>query len=158
MLEGHEAVRAARQVIGATNPIEAATGSIRGDFAIEVGENLVHGSDSDESAAREAAIFFPEPLSLVLASRSPQRRAILQQLGVAFTVVVERRRGAARRRRPGRGRRRERAARAQAHAARQSLPPTARSSQVFHRIGENLHLIIRCAAFSPSMPRASTPS
>ncbi|MDO8213927.1 nucleoside-diphosphate kinase [Conexibacter sp. CPCC 206217] len=59
VLEGHEAVKAARQVIGATNPIEAATGSIRGDFATEVGKNLVHGSDSDESAAREAAIFFP---------------------------------------------------------------------------------------------------
>lgn len=59
VLEGHESVKAARQVIGATNPIEAATGSIRGDFATEVGKNLVHGSDSDESAAREAAIFFP---------------------------------------------------------------------------------------------------
>lgn len=59
VLEGHEAVKAARQVIGATNPIEAATGSIRGDFATQVGENMVHGSDSDESAAREAAIFFP---------------------------------------------------------------------------------------------------
>jgi nucleoside-diphosphate kinase len=60
VLEGHEAVKAARQVIGATNPIEAAPGSIRGDFALEVGQNMVHGSDSDESAAREAAIFFPE--------------------------------------------------------------------------------------------------
>jgi nucleoside-diphosphate kinase len=60
VLEGVEAVRAARQVIGATNPLEAATGSIRGDFAIETGQNLVHGSDSDESAAREAALFFPE--------------------------------------------------------------------------------------------------
>ena len=59
VLEGHEAVKAARQVIGATNPIEAATGSIRGDFALEVGKNMVHGSDSNESAAREAAIFFP---------------------------------------------------------------------------------------------------
>jgi nucleoside-diphosphate kinase len=60
VLEGHEAVVAARQVIGATNPLEAATGSIRGDFALEVGQNMVHGSDSNESAAREAAIFFPE--------------------------------------------------------------------------------------------------
>ena len=59
VLEGHEAVKAARQVIGATNPLEAATGSIRGDFALEVGQNMVHGSDSNESAAREAAIFFP---------------------------------------------------------------------------------------------------
>ena len=60
MLEGHEAVKAARQVIGATNPLEAAPGSIRGDFALEVGQNMVHGSDSPESAAREAALFFPE--------------------------------------------------------------------------------------------------
>ena len=60
VLEGHEAVAAARQVIGATNPLEAATGSIRGDYATEVGSNMVHGSDGAESAAREAALFFPE--------------------------------------------------------------------------------------------------
>jgi nucleoside-diphosphate kinase len=60
VLEGHEAVVAARQVIGATNPLEAAPGSIRGDFALEVGQNMVHGSDSDESAAREVGLFFPE--------------------------------------------------------------------------------------------------
>src|ERR671929_236035 len=50
---------AARQVIGATNPLEASPGSIRGDFAIEVGQNMVHGSDSVESGKREAALFFP---------------------------------------------------------------------------------------------------
>ena len=61
VLEGHEAVAAARQVIGATNPVEAAPGSIRGDFGLEVQTNLVHGSDSAESAARETALFFPEP-------------------------------------------------------------------------------------------------
>ena len=60
VLEGHEAVVAARQVIGATNPLEAAPGSIRGDFAIEVGQNMVHGSDSPESGLREAGLFFPE--------------------------------------------------------------------------------------------------
>ena len=60
VLEGHEAVVAARQVIGATNPLEAAPGSIRGDFALEIGQNMVHGSDSNESAAREAALFFPD--------------------------------------------------------------------------------------------------
>jgi nucleoside-diphosphate kinase len=60
VLEGTEAVPAARQLIGATNPLEAATGSIRGDFAVEVTFNLVHGSDSDESAAREIEIWFPE--------------------------------------------------------------------------------------------------
>jgi len=60
VLEGHEAIKAARQVIGATNPLEATTGSIRGDFATEVGKNMVHGSDSNESGAREAGLFFPE--------------------------------------------------------------------------------------------------
>ena len=59
VLEGESAIKAARQVIGATNPLEATTGSIRGDFAVEVGKNMVHGSDSDESAAREAKLFFP---------------------------------------------------------------------------------------------------
>jgi nucleoside-diphosphate kinase len=59
VLEGDEAARAARQVIGATNPLEAVPGSIRGDFAIAVGQNMVHGSDSPESAEREAALFFP---------------------------------------------------------------------------------------------------
>jgi nucleoside-diphosphate kinase len=60
VLEGTDAVTAARQVIGATNPLEAATGSIRGDFAVQMGQNLVHGSDSEESAARESALFFPD--------------------------------------------------------------------------------------------------
>ncbi len=60
VLEGHEAVSAARQAIGATNPIEAAPGSIRGDFGLEVQTNLVHGSDSAASAEREAKLFFPE--------------------------------------------------------------------------------------------------
>jgi nucleoside-diphosphate kinase len=60
VLEGESAVQAARQVIGATNPLEAAPGSIRGDFATEITFNLVHGSDSAESAGREIGIFFPE--------------------------------------------------------------------------------------------------
>ena len=60
VLEGDRAVEAARQVIGATDPLKAAPGSIRGDFAIEVGQNMVHGSDSPESSAREVALFFPE--------------------------------------------------------------------------------------------------
>jgi nucleoside-diphosphate kinase len=60
VLEGESAITAARQVIGATNPIEAATGSIRGDYAISVGQNMVHGSDAPESAAREVALFFPD--------------------------------------------------------------------------------------------------
>jgi nucleoside-diphosphate kinase len=60
VLEADDAIAAARQVIGATNPIEAAPGSIRGDFAIELTFNLVHGSDSSNSAAREVELFFPE--------------------------------------------------------------------------------------------------
>src|SRR6202163_4692052 len=60
VLEGSEAVKAARQVIGATNPLEASTGSIRGDLAIEMGQNMVHGSDSADSAAREAGLFFTD--------------------------------------------------------------------------------------------------
>jgi nucleoside-diphosphate kinase len=60
VLEGGQAVDAARQVIGATNPVEAAPGSIRGDFAIEVTFNLVHGSDAPATAEREIALFFPE--------------------------------------------------------------------------------------------------
>ncbi|HET8758594.1 MAG TPA: nucleoside-diphosphate kinase [Solirubrobacteraceae bacterium] len=60
VLEGDQAITAARQVIGATNPLEASPGSIRGDFAIAVGQNMVHGSDSPESGQREAALFFPD--------------------------------------------------------------------------------------------------
>src|SRR5213080_4096923 len=60
VLEGFEAVTAARQTIGATNPLDAAPGSIRGDFGLEVQTNLVHGSDSPESAVREIGLFFPE--------------------------------------------------------------------------------------------------
>jgi nucleoside-diphosphate kinase len=59
VLEGESAVEAARQVIGATNPLEAESGSIRGDHATEVTFNLVHGSDSAESATREIELFFP---------------------------------------------------------------------------------------------------
>ncbi len=48
-----------RNLMGATNPVDAAPGTIRGDLALAMGENLVHGSDSDESAAREIELFFP---------------------------------------------------------------------------------------------------
>ncbi|HWC87638.1 MAG TPA: nucleoside-diphosphate kinase [Solirubrobacteraceae bacterium] len=60
VLEGEQAIAAARQVIGATDPLQAAPGSIRGDYALEVGENMVHGSDSPDSAEREVALFFGE--------------------------------------------------------------------------------------------------
>jgi len=58
--EGESAIAAFRSLAGKTNPIEAAPGTIRGDFALEVGENVVHGSDSPEAAEREIKIFFPE--------------------------------------------------------------------------------------------------
>ena len=60
VLEGPNAVKAARQLIGATDPVEADAGSIRGEYGTEVTFNLVHGSDSDESAEREIAIWFPD--------------------------------------------------------------------------------------------------
>ena len=61
VLEGPEDTFAVvRSMMGATNPCDAAPGTIRGDFGLEVTENLVHGSDGNESAAREIAIFFPE--------------------------------------------------------------------------------------------------
>ncbi len=59
-VEGPDAVRAMRGLMGATNPVEAAPGSIRGDFATVIGENVVHGSDSPESGERELKLFFPE--------------------------------------------------------------------------------------------------
>lgn len=59
VLEGESAIAAARQVIGATDPLQASTGSIRGDYAVAVGQNMVHGSDAPESAAREIGLFFP---------------------------------------------------------------------------------------------------
>ncbi len=59
-LEGTEAVAAARATIGATKPSEAAAGTIRGDFALEIGRNLVHGSDSVENGEIEVGNFFNE--------------------------------------------------------------------------------------------------
>ena len=58
--EGPRAVEAVRGLMGVTDPVKSAPGSIRGDFALEIGQNLVHGSDSPESAAREVKLFFPE--------------------------------------------------------------------------------------------------
>ena len=61
VLEGpHDTYKVVRTLMGATNPRDAAPGTIRGDLGIELTENLVHGSDSQESAAREISIFFPE--------------------------------------------------------------------------------------------------
>ena len=58
-VEGPDAVSAVRTLMGPTNPVTAAPGSIRGDFGLEIEKNLVHGSDSGESAARELGLFFP---------------------------------------------------------------------------------------------------
>jgi nucleoside-diphosphate kinase len=59
VVEGPHAVAATRRLMGVTNPVEATPGSIRGDYALEIGQNLVHGSDSPDSAKREIGIFFP---------------------------------------------------------------------------------------------------
>ena len=59
VVEGENAIAAFRQLAGATNPVQANNGSIRGDFAIEVQYNIVHGSDSPESAKREIDLWFP---------------------------------------------------------------------------------------------------
>jgi nucleoside-diphosphate kinase len=58
--EGERAIEAFRALAGATDPVKAAPGTIRGDFALQVAQNIVHGSDSPESAEREIKIFFPE--------------------------------------------------------------------------------------------------
>jgi nucleoside-diphosphate kinase len=58
VVKGENAVKAVRGMMGATNPVDATPGTIRGDFALNIGNNIVHGSDSLDSAAREVAIFF----------------------------------------------------------------------------------------------------
>jgi nucleoside-diphosphate kinase len=58
--EGERAIEAFRGLAGATDPVKAVPGTIRGDYALEVRQNMVHGSDSPESAEREIKIFFPE--------------------------------------------------------------------------------------------------
>jgi nucleoside-diphosphate kinase len=60
VVEGPDAVKSMRGLMGATNPVDATPGSIRGDFATIIGENIVHGSDSPENGEREISIFFPE--------------------------------------------------------------------------------------------------
>ena len=72
VFEGTNAVAAARQAMGVTDPTEAAPGTIRGDFALAIGRNLVHGSDSVESAEREIALFF-EGHSLIEWTRDTDR-------------------------------------------------------------------------------------
>ena len=60
-VEGPDAIKVVRALMGPTNPIDAPYGTIRGDFATEITFNLIHGSDSPESATRELSLFFPEP-------------------------------------------------------------------------------------------------
>lgn len=69
VIEGTNAIEVVRTTMGATNPAKAAPGTIRGDFAVEIGRNLIHGSDSPESAAKEVARFFKDD-ELVSYSRS----------------------------------------------------------------------------------------
>jgi nucleoside-diphosphate kinase len=63
VLEGEGAIATCRATIGATNPADAVPGSLRGDFALAMPNNLVHGSDSPESSAREIALWFPDGLA-----------------------------------------------------------------------------------------------
>jgi len=58
VVEGPDAVATVRTMMGATNPLDSAPGTIRGDYALEIGQNIIHGSDSPESAEREIAIYF----------------------------------------------------------------------------------------------------
>lgn len=58
--EGKNIITSLRKIMGKTNPLEADLGTIRGDFAVDIGKNVVHGSDSEESAKREIALFFKE--------------------------------------------------------------------------------------------------
>jgi nucleoside-diphosphate kinase len=59
VVEGERAVEAVRTLMGVTDPVKAAPGSVRGDYALEIGQNIVHGSDSPESGQRECKLFFP---------------------------------------------------------------------------------------------------
>ena len=61
-VRGESAIGVVRTMMGATNPLDSAPGTIRGDFALELSENIVHGSDSKASARRELALFFPDGL------------------------------------------------------------------------------------------------
>lgn len=62
--EGKGVVATGRKIIGATNPLESAAGTIRGDFAIDIGRNVIHGSDAVESARKEIALWFPGTVML----------------------------------------------------------------------------------------------
>lgn len=69
--EGKGVVATGRKIIGATNPAESAPGTIRGDFAIDIGRNVIHGSDAVESARKEIGLWFPEGVANWSSSLSP---------------------------------------------------------------------------------------
>ena len=60
VVEGEKVVEVVRKLMGETDPVKAAPGTIRGDYGLDIGENLIHGSDSEENAQNEIALFFPE--------------------------------------------------------------------------------------------------
>jgi nucleoside-diphosphate kinase len=60
VVEGEKSVEVVRKLMGETDPVKAAPGTIRGDYGLDIGENLIHGSDSEENAQKEIALFFPE--------------------------------------------------------------------------------------------------
>ena len=72
VFEGKDAIAVVRSAVGATNPVQAAPGTIRGDFAVEIGRNLIHASDMPETAQTEVALFFEEK-ELVSWNRDSER-------------------------------------------------------------------------------------
>ncbi len=60
VVEGENSVEVVRKLMGETDPVKAAPGTIRGDYGLDIGENLIHGSDSEENAQKEIALFFPD--------------------------------------------------------------------------------------------------
>ncbi len=72
VFEGDNAVQLVRNAMGATHPLDATPGSIRGDFGVDLGRNVIHGSDSPESGERESALFF-DPAELVEWTRDSER-------------------------------------------------------------------------------------
>uniref|UniRef100_A0A0A9HEU0 Nucleoside diphosphate kinase, mitochondrial n=1 Tax=Arundo donax TaxID=35708 RepID=A0A0A9HEU0_ARUDO len=69
--EGKKVVSTGRKIIGATNPLASEPGTIRGDFAVDIGRNVIHGSDCVENARKEIALWFPEGLSEWQSSQPP---------------------------------------------------------------------------------------
>ena len=60
VVEGEKSVEVVRKLMGETDPVKAAAGTIRGDYGLDIGKNLIHGSDSEENAQKEIALFFPD--------------------------------------------------------------------------------------------------